>query len=149
MGAIEEAKKYIEDTQKSILEKKKRNEALKKFKAETGLEKQELGKAFEDFYYRGIPYNISKPKKQSLLKRKTLKGKETQIMDAKSTAHKVDDRAVISTDMNVTGGLSTKDKKALRASVMKALDDNIKGGMINDDEPILKSRGRPRTTNIY
>jgi len=90
-----------------------------------------------------IPPKLMKTKKQSLLKRKTLKGKETQIMDAKSTAHKVGDKAVITTDMNVSNGLSPKDKKALRASVMKALDNNIKGGMIYE-ETGMKKRGRPK-----
>ena len=79
-----------------------------------------------------------KTKKQSILKRKVLKGKERQIMDATSTAHKVGDKAVITTDMNVIGRLSPKDKKALKASIMKAIKEHIgagiRGGMVYDSD---------------
>lgn len=90
---------------------------------------------------------LPKPKRQSKLKQKTLKGKESTVMKAISKAHLKGDKAVISTDMNVRAGLSPKDKKALKASIMKALDIHIKGGMINENnkvmpKPLIKDEAR-------
>ena len=72
-----------------------------------------------------------KPKKRkpSNLKRKTLKGKETQIMDAVSFAHKEGDRALITTNMNVSNGLTAGDKRTLRKSIQLAIKEKLGGGL--------------------
>ena len=50
-------------------------------------------------------------------------------MEATSKAHKIGDKAYISTDMTVKPGLTPKDKKKLKASVMKAIDAHIGSGL--------------------
>ena len=54
---------------------------------------------------------------------------------------------ILSTEMNVKGGLSDKVKKALKESIMGAIESKIKGGSITDTcdvEIAKKKRGRPR-----
>ena len=70
-----------------------------------------------------------RPKKPSNLKRKVLKGKEYQIMDAVSFAHKEGDRALITTNMNVSNGLSAGDKRTLKKSIQLAIKDKLGGGL--------------------
>lgn len=126
----EEYERMVKASEKKISEMQKlRAIALNLQKENPSLKGQELKKRAME-----ILNNSSKPKKQSKLKTKTLSGKESTVMRAISKAHMEDDKPVISTDMNVKKGLSSKDKKALKESVMKAIDHHIKGGMIGEEE---------------
>jgi hypothetical protein len=80
--------------------------------------------------------------------------KTGNIMKARSDLKKKDDKYEITTDMNVRKGLGPKAKKALKESVIKALDKEFKGGRIildysSDEEPIKRKRGRPKKGKGY
>lgn len=139
----EELKQSISEKDKILDEKRKLVSEMREFGAKYGLKGKEMAEAF---------------KKYKATKKTPKSYKEGEIMDAKSRVYKhSNDKYAVETNMNIKPKLEPKIKRALKKSVVEALDEGIKGNGVRkikldyssseDEKP--KRRGRPKKGKGY